>query len=55
MDQLRNLLVKDLHDLLHAEMQLVQALPKMAEAANHPKLKRLSTNTLYRQNDMLSV
>ena len=39
MDQLRNLLVKDLQDLLHAEMQLVQALPKMAEAAFHPKLK----------------
>ena len=39
MVQLRNLLVKDLQDLLHAEMQLVQALPKMAEAANNPKLK----------------
>jgi Mn-containing catalase len=39
MVQLRNLLVKDLQDLLHAEMQLVQALPKMAEAATHPKLK----------------
>jgi Mn-containing catalase len=39
MEQLRNLLVKDLQDLLHAEMQLVQALPKMVEAANNPKLK----------------
>ena len=39
MDQLRDLLVNDLQDLLHAEMQLIQALPKMAEAANHPKLK----------------
>ena len=39
MDQLRELLVNDLQDLLHAEMQLVQALPKMAEAANHPNLK----------------
>jgi Mn-containing catalase len=39
MVQLRNLLVEDLQDLLHAEMQLVQALPKMAEAANNPKLK----------------
>jgi Mn-containing catalase len=39
MDQLRNLLVDDLQDLLHAEMQLVEALPKMAEAANNPKLK----------------
>ena len=39
MDQLRNLLVKDLQDMLHAEMQLVEALPKMAEAANSPKLR----------------
>jgi Mn-containing catalase len=39
MDQLRDLLVDDLQDLLHAETQLVQALPKMAEAANNPKLK----------------
>jgi len=39
MDQLKNLLVQDLQDLLHAEMQLVQALPKMAKAAHHPKLK----------------
>ena len=41
MDQLRNLLVQDLQDLLHAEMQLVQALPKMAEAATNPKLKEV--------------
>jgi ferritin-like metal-binding protein YciE len=39
MEQLKELLVDNLQDLLHAEMQLVQALPKMAEAANHPKLK----------------
>ena len=39
MNQLRDLLVDDLHDLLSAETQLVQALPKMAEAAHHPKLK----------------
>ena len=39
MDQLKDLLVDNLQDLLHAEMQLVQALPKMAEAAYHPKLK----------------
>jgi Mn-containing catalase len=39
MDQLRDLLIDDLQDLLHAETQLVQALPKMASAANHPKLK----------------
>jgi Mn-containing catalase len=39
MDQLRNLLVEELGDLLHAEGQLVQALPKMAAAAHHPKLR----------------
>ena len=39
MDQLKHLLVQDLQDLLHAEMQLVQALPKMSKAAHHPKLK----------------
>jgi Mn-containing catalase len=39
MEMLREVLVESLQDLLHAEMQLVQALPKMAEAASHPKLK----------------
>jgi len=39
MEMLREVLVENLQDLLHAEMQLVQALPSMAEAANHPKLK----------------
>lgn len=36
---LKELLVEQLRDLLHAERQLVAALPKMAEAANLPKLK----------------
>jgi Mn-containing catalase len=36
---LKELLIDELRDLLHAEGQLVQALPKMAEAAHHPKLK----------------
>jgi len=36
---LTELLVEELRDLLHAEGQLVQALPKMAEAAHHPRLK----------------
>jgi Mn-containing catalase len=35
----KELLVKELQDLLHAETQLTGALPKMAEAAQHPKLK----------------
>ena len=39
MAQLKELLIDELRDLLHAEGQLVAALPKMAEAAQHPKLK----------------
>jgi Mn-containing catalase len=39
MPQLKELLVEQLQDLLHAETQLTGALPKMAEAAHHPKLK----------------
>jgi Mn-containing catalase len=39
MSQLKELLVDQLQDLLHAETQLTGALPKMAEAANHPKLR----------------
>lgn len=41
MEQLRQLLTGELQDLLHAETQLVQALPKMAEAAHLPKLQEL--------------
>jgi Mn-containing catalase len=41
MAQLKELLIEELQDLLHAEGQLVGALPKMAEAANHPKLKEV--------------
>lgn len=36
---LRELLVEELRDIYHAEGQLVKALPKMAKAANSPKLK----------------
>lgn len=39
MSMLQELLTEELGDLLHAEMQLTKALPKMAQAANHPKLK----------------
>jgi len=39
MAQLKELLIEELRDLLHAEGQLVAALPKMAEAAQHPTLK----------------
>ncbi len=43
---LKELLVEELRDLLHAEGQLVKALPKMAKAAHHPKLKDAFTNHL---------
>ena len=39
MPQVKELLVDELKDLLHAEGQLTEALPKMAAAARHPKLK----------------
>lgn len=39
MPQVKELLVEELQDLLHAETQLMAALPKMAEAAHHPKLR----------------
>jgi len=39
MPQLKELLVEELRDLLHAETQLVGALPKMADAAHDPKLQ----------------
>ena len=39
MPLIKDLLIDQLRDLLHAETQLTGALPKMSEAANHPKLK----------------
>jgi Mn-containing catalase len=39
MPLLKELLIDQMQDLLHAETQLTAALPKMAEAAHHPKLK----------------
>ena len=39
MPQVKELLVEELQDLLHAESQLVGALPKMAQAAHNPKLR----------------
>jgi len=39
MSALEDLLVEEMQDLLSAEAQLVKALPKMAKAANDPKLK----------------
>lgn len=39
MPQVKELLIEELQDLLHAETQLTAALPKMADAAKHFKLK----------------
>ena len=39
LDSLRDLLVEQLRDLYSAETQLVEALPKMAEAASSRALK----------------
>ena len=36
---LQELLTEELKDLLHAENQLVKALPKMAKAANNEELR----------------
>lgn len=46
MPMLEDLLVEEMQDLLHAENQLVKALPKMAKAAHDPKLKEAFTNHL---------
>jgi ferritin-like metal-binding protein YciE len=43
---LKNLFIDQLKDLFNAENQLVKALPKMAKAANSPKLKSAFTNHL---------
>ena len=40
MSALEELLIEEMQDLLHAEGQLVKALPKMARAAHDPKLKQ---------------
>jgi len=39
MSQVRELLIEQLKDLYHAESQLVNAIPKMVEAAHNPKLR----------------
>lgn len=40
LDNLKKLYVEQLKDIYSAESQLVEALPKMAEAAHSPQLKR---------------
>ncbi|MGH9486370.1 MAG: DUF892 family protein [Terriglobales bacterium] len=44
--QLKALLVDEMEDLLHAENQLVKALPKMAKAAQSPQLSQCFTDHL---------
>ncbi len=51
MPQVKELLVEELQDLLHAETQLVAALPKMARAAYHPKLKEAFEKHLAQTQD----
>lgn len=50
MSQIKELLIAQLQDLLHAESQLTAALPKMATAANHPKLKEAFEKHLVQTN-----
>lgn len=40
LNTLRDLYIEQLQDLYSAETQLVDALPKMAQAASHPQLKQ---------------
>jgi ferritin-like metal-binding protein YciE len=46
LDNLENVLVLQLEDLYSAEEQLIEALPKMAEAASSPELKHALTTHL---------
>jgi Mn-containing catalase len=39
MSQVKELLIEELQDLLNAESQLLNAIPKMASAAHNPKLR----------------
>ena len=52
MNPLKELLVEELRDLLHAEGQLVAALPKMAEAAHDTKLKEAFLKHLKQTEEM---
>lgn len=39
MEEIKSLLIEELRSMLHAEQQVIQCLPAMAEAARHPKLQ----------------
>jgi Mn-containing catalase len=53
MSQLRELLVEELQDLLDAETQLTKAIPKMGQAAHHPKLKEAFEKHLRQTNTQI--
>ncbi len=50
MSELKELLIDQMQDLLHAENQLVAALPKMASAAKNPKLREAFEKHLAQTN-----
>ena len=54
MPMLEEMLVEEMQDLLHAEGQLVKALPKMAKAAHDPKLKQALKSIWKRRRDTWS-
>ena len=55
-EAIRELLVDQMRDLLHAEKQLMKALPKMAKAANSQDSgAHCSKRTLLKPKDKLSV
>ncbi len=54
MPQLKELLVEELQDLLHAETQLVGALPKMADAAHNPKLQERLSSSIFSKRKRMS-
>src|ERR1044072_5624665 len=58
LENLETLLVLQLQDLYSAEQQLIEALPKMAEAAHAPELKQAFNSHLgetRRQKDRLDL
>jgi Mn-containing catalase len=54
MPQIRELLIDQMQDLLHAENQLLAAIPKMAAAAQHPKLKEAFAKHLLQTHDQVA-
>jgi ferritin-like metal-binding protein YciE len=51
LDTLQDLFVEELHDLHSAEEQLVQALPKLAQAASHEELREAFEHHLQETQD----